>query len=80
MKIWTLFQETEKVEVDVGPLRQLPEEDDVDFYTRILQQKIDEPESSFEKRITILRKYLPRLSIWRRDLYKCYITSLSVSI
>lgn len=60
----------------VGPIDKKPEEDDVEYYNRILQKKPNESEEEFEKRVTVIKKHSPQLPIWKNDLYKNYITTV----
>lgn len=70
------FQDTVSVIRTVGPLEKQPDEDDVEYYTRIFQKKPKESEEDVEERVTVIKKQLPRLPIWKNDLYKNYITTV----
>lgn len=72
----TEFQDRIYVTSRVGPLEKQPHEDDVDFYNRIFQRKPNESDEDFDNRITIIKRQLPHLPLWKNDLYKNYITTV----
>lgn len=69
-----IFQEIEEVRKVVGPFQQQPDEDETTYYKRIFQKRTQESDTDFEKRVTIIKKQVPSLTVWKDDVYKKYIT------
>lgn len=63
----------------MGPLDRLPGENEEIYYRRIFRRKPIETDTEFERRVTIIKKYLPELRVWKNDVYKRYVTVVEVT-
>lgn len=60
----------------IGPLEQQPHEDEIKYYNRLFQKKVTESDSDFQKRVTVIKKNVPHLTVWNDNLYRNYITTV----
>lgn len=63
----------------IGPVEKQPKESESEYYKRIFQKPLDESEEEFEKRVEIIKKRVPSLSVWKNDAYKKYVTTSTQS-